>query len=416
MPNCQLYEFDWVWGGPVGAGANCVFPFRILGRKINACTTLTEGDKRPWCPTNTDSNGEYRLGKREWGYCDPKCSFVNDEGRLIPGTTPPPSLRKIRPTFTTISVPTRPLARLTTTSTTTPLPPANPWELNPESRRGTWLPDHKKGECGFYTNVGFIVGGEQALRGEFPFAVLLGYNEPGYDNLHYKCGGALINRRYVLTAAHCHFEGTSLEIAEVLIGEYDVGLDPDCLGCRSVARYKPEAVIVHERYADLRHVNGEHDIALIRLPEPITTIYEDPDSIVAPVCLGFGEDLESLNEFYTMGWGRTSNGLIRDTDIPELGVSQRTLFKLRLPLVEFPQCKARFSNITPNFICAGGEDGKDSCNGDSGGPLIARDDQERPMFLMGIISRGTRRCGIGAPGLYVKLNNYEEWILSKLRP
>lgn len=60
--------------------------------------------------------------------------------------------------------------------------------------------------------------------------------------------------------------------------------------------------------------------------------------------------------------------------------------------------------------------GKDSCNGDSGGPLIARDGKESPMFLMGIIARGTRRCGIGAPGLYVKLNNYKDWILSNLRP
>lgn len=370
-----------VWGGPVGAGAKCVFPFRLLGRTIEACTTLTEGDDRPWCPTNTDSNGEYRLGTRKWGYCDPECSFVNKKGTLVPGTTPKPSLRKIRPTFTTKSVPTRPLTRQTTTTTTTPLPPANPWDLNPESRKGTWLPDHAKSECGFYTNVGYIVGGEQALRGEFPFAVLLGYNEPGYDNLHYKCGGALINRRYVITAAHCHFVGTSLEIQEVLIGEFDVGLDPDCLGCRTVARYKPEAVIVHEGYAESRHVTGEHDIALIRLPEPITTIYEDPDSIVVPVCLGFEENLESRKEFYTMGWGRTTNGLIRDTDIPELGVSQRTLFKLKLPLVDYAKCKARFSNITPNFVCAGGEDGKDSCNGDSGGPLIARDDQDSVLHI-----------------------------------
>ncbi len=124
-----------------------------------------------------------------------------------------------------------------------------------------------KGECGFPLHGGYIVGGEKAIRGELPFIALLGYailsltllchsvirvyvNHPrfeqhvhillnsltGYwkpsrERIEFKCAGSLINRRYVLTAAHCHVKG-KLEISTIVLGEYNVSMDPDCAGCR----------------------------------------------------------------------------------------------------------------------------------------------------------------------------------------
>ena len=60
--------------------------------------------------------------------------------------------------------------------------------------------------------------------------------------------------------------------------------------------------------------------------------------------------------------------------------------------------------------------GEDSCNGDSGGPLIARRDRKSSMFLWGIVSSGTRVCGSGKPGIYTRISHYGDWIKANLRP
>ena len=156
-----------------------------------------------------------------------------------------------------------------------------------KTESGTWLPIGQEDGCGVRVDSGLIIGGSTAARGEFPFAALLGYeNLGGQRPIVYKCGGTLINRRYVLTAAHCHDKSdVTKQVIEVVIGEYDVLKDPDCSnGCQLAQRFAPDEIILHENF---RFSGGiiSNDIALIRLDGLVLTINEDFDQPVMPVCL-----------------------------------------------------------------------------------------------------------------------------------
>ena len=81
-------------------------------------------------------------------------------------------------------------------------------------------------------------------------------------------------------------------------------------------------------------------------------------------------------------------------------------------------------------MCAGGNDGEDSCNGDSGGGLFSnilegkagvendgRVKNDR-WEVVGIVSYGSSRCGDGNPGIYTRVSQYIQWIkqtMSRMR-
>ena len=62
------------------------------------------------------------------------------------------------------------------------------------------------------------------------------------------------------------------------------------------------------------------------------------------------------------------------------------------------------SHVTIFFL------GKDSCQGDSGGPVVYRPDINSNFHQVGLVSFGTRICGIGIPGVYTKISSFLDWI------
>jgi len=69
--------------------------------------------------------------------------------------------------------------------------------------------------------------------------------------------------------------------------------------------------------------------------------------------------------------------------------------------------------ISDNFICAH-KAGTDACDGDSGGPLTGKRDQQR--LLLGVIGVGPD-CGSAnetRPGIYINVSRYGSWIQQKI--
>ena len=58
---------------------------------------------------------------------------------------------------------------------------------------------------------------------------------------------------------------------------------------------------------------------------------------------------------------------------------------------------------------------RDSCNADSGGPLVYREFTGDPWVQVGLVSFGNKNCGSkGFPGVYTKVAAFMDWIISKL--
>ena len=293
----------------------------------------------------------------------------------------------------------------------------------------SWKPDGDKDECGKALVPTNIIGGENAKLGELPYNALLGFilSPPGgkANSTYYICGASVLNKWYVLTAAHCLFEedGSLKKPSEISLGENEVGPDPDCAfqGClEPVIKRKVDRIITHEGY-NPRQLDSEHDIALIKVNQPIP-LHGDEKSNVIPICLpwkGQDRDLRGRS-LLVSGWGRTTNNpLISRQDFLNYQVSSKNLKKVKLDLTNPSECtNARhYNNFQPQLqLCVGSRDGnKDSCNGDSGGPLVTRLGPNEPWYQVGIVSYGITPCATDVPAVYTKVSQYLDWIEGNLK-
>uniref|UniRef100_G1U4L8 Serine protease 27 n=1 Tax=Oryctolagus cuniculus TaxID=9986 RepID=G1U4L8_RABIT len=199
--------------------------------------------------------------------------------------------------------------------------------------------------CGRPRMLNRMVGGQDALAGEWPWQVSIQRNGSHF------CGGSLISEQWVLTAAHC-FPDTS-----------DTSLYWVLLGARQLVRPGP-----HAQYARVRRVESNPlyqgmassaDLALVELAEPVTFT-----NYILPVCVPDSSVVfETGTNCWVTGWGSPSE----QDRLP----NPRVLQKLAVPIIDTPKCNLLYSKdaeagfqpktIEADMLCAGfagGEEGR----------------------------------------------------------
>ncbi|NXI37847.1 TRY1 protein, partial [Galbula dea] len=216
-----------------------------------------------------------------------------------------------------------------------------------------------------------IVGGYTCAANSVPYQVSL---NSGY---HF-CGGSLISREWVVSAAHCYKSRI-----QVQLGRTNLGITESTQQLISAAK-----IIRHPGYSAS---TLDNDIMLIKLATP-AQLNKAVQTIPLPTsCVTTGTTC------LISGWGNT---LSSGSNYPD------KLQCLKAPVLSSSTCSDAYpGQITRNMMCVGFvEGGKDSCQGDSGGPVVCNGQ------LQGIVSWGIGCAKKGYPGVYTRVCNFVSWV------
>ncbi len=214
------------------------------------------------------------------------------------------------------------------------------------------------------------------------------------------CGGNLIADNWVVSAAHCLFrsDNSTGSLTQVSADTIRVILGIDNLNDSPVEELVVTNIIIHEDY-DPSSQSSPNDIVLLELAHTTDTQKMD---------LFLQNTSEGMNSVVT-GWGATSFDPLTEN----AGGFPEQLMEVTVPIVSNDTCASVYSAlggiIESSQLCAGlQEGGKDSCSGDSGGPLMV---EENGIFKQaGIVSFGAGCALADAYGVYTRVSSFASWI------
>ena len=234
-----------------------------------------------------------------------------------------------------------------------------------------------------------VVGGDESPPGAWPSQAALVFAGNPNNAAAQFCGATVLSRTWVLSAAHCVDDLLPSEV-NVLVETQDLAV-----GGRRVG------TVELRRAPGWSRATFQNDVVLLRLRDPV---WAPGQVLTAP-----GAPLAAGTDAITIGWGATSAG----------GAYPTRLREVHVPVISDPACEQAYPD-SPRFdrrsmVCARDttDGGVDSCNGDSGGPLLV--DAGSGPVQVGIVSWGIGCADPRYPGVYTRLATYRGWIDAQIR-
>lgn len=275
---------------------------------------------------------------------------------------------------------------------------------------------HCKTECGIsYTEQNLrIVGGIAAKTKSWPASVFYKVCKKGKPKSCWKCGGTLIDRRTVLTAAHCLEDNLKKYEYKVYAGfEKIKHLEESSTVQRAV-----DKVIIHP---DFDENSFDNDIGVLHLDKPVKLTEKVQVACLAPAPRSSCSTYPAAGQSsWVVGWGT----LVQGGDLADR--LQNVKVNVYNGTKECAAYEDAYDDGPTDWsikICAGEDGGgKDSCQGDSGGALYVYDtsnfnhlvssngSKNGKYVVAGIVSYGKGCARKKFPGIYVRVSPYREWI------
>lgn len=229
--------------------------------------------------------------------------------------------------------------------------------------------------------------------GEFPWVLAL-----LESNNRYFCGASLIHPQVALTGVHCVIK-RQMNGFKVRAGEWDTQTEKERLPYQES---NVRQIIMHPEY---NTANLFNDFALLVLDKPF-----DLGEHISTICLPPQDFLSTSKNCISNGWGKDIFG--------QTGKFSVILKKIPLPIVSNDNCEQQFRltrlgsrfNLHPSFLCAGGQRGVDTCQGDGGSPLSCPiQGQDNRHYLAGMVAWGIG-CNEDRPAAYANIARVKSWI------